>query len=25
MIETWYTQVDGFTRDQLFGGESWRP
>ena len=25
MIETWYTQVDGFTRDQLFRGESWRP
>jgi NAD+ diphosphatase len=25
MIETWYTRVDGFTRDQLFGGESWRP
>jgi NAD+ diphosphatase len=25
MIETWYTRVDGYTRDQLFGGESWRP
>ena len=25
MIETWYTRVDGYTRDQLRGGESWRP
>jgi NAD+ diphosphatase len=25
MIETWYTQIDGYTRDQLRGGESWRP
>jgi len=25
MIETWYTQIDGYTRDQLYGGESWRP
>ena len=25
MIEAWYTRVDGYTRDQLFGGESWRP
>jgi len=25
MIETWYTQIDGYTREQLRGGESWRP
>ena len=25
MIETWYTRFDGYTRDQLRGGESWRP
>jgi NAD+ diphosphatase len=25
MIEAWYTRVDGYTRDQLRGGESWRP
>jgi NAD+ diphosphatase len=25
MIEAWYTRVDGYTREQLFGGESWRP
>jgi NAD+ diphosphatase len=25
MIETWYTRVDGYTREQLRGGESWRP
>jgi len=25
MIETWYMQIDGYTRDQLRGGESWRP
>jgi len=25
MIETWYIQIDGYTRDQLYGGESWRP
>jgi NAD+ diphosphatase len=25
MIETWYMQIDGYTRDQLYGGESWRP
>ena len=25
MIETWYTRVDGYTPEQLFGGESWRP
>ena len=25
MIETWYRQIDGYTRDQLRGGESWRP
>ena len=25
MIEAWYTRVDGYTREQLRGGESWRP
>ena len=25
MIQTWYTSVDGYTREQLRGGESWRP
>jgi hypothetical protein len=25
MIETWYMQIDGYTREQLYGGESWRP
>jgi NAD+ diphosphatase len=25
MIQAWYTSVDGYTRDQLRGGESWRP
>ena len=25
MIETWYTRVDGYSREQLHGGESWRP
>ena len=25
MIEAWYTSADGYTRDQLRGGESWRP
>lgn len=25
MIETWYTRVDGYAREQLHGGESWRP
>jgi NAD+ diphosphatase len=25
MIESWYTRVDGYTREQLRGGESWRP
>jgi hypothetical protein len=25
MIQAWYTRVDGYTRDQLRGGESWRP
>lgn len=25
MIEAWYTRVDGYTREDLFGGESWRP
>jgi NAD+ diphosphatase len=25
MIQAWYTAVDGYTRDQLRGGESWRP
>ncbi|NCV79858.1 MAG: NAD(+) diphosphatase [Actinobacteria bacterium] len=25
MIEAWYTRIDGYTRDQLRGGESWRP
>jgi NAD+ diphosphatase len=25
MIEAWYTGADGYTRDQLRGGESWRP
>jgi NAD+ diphosphatase len=25
MIHSWYTSVDGYTREQLHGGESWRP
>jgi NAD+ diphosphatase len=25
MIEAWYTRSDGYTREQLRGGESWRP
>lgn len=25
MIEAWYTRADGYTSDQLRGGESWRP
>ena len=25
MIQAWYTSVDGYTREQLRGGESWRP
>jgi NAD+ diphosphatase len=25
MIEAWYTRVDGYAREQLRGGESWRP
>lgn len=25
MIQAWYTAVDGYTREQLHGGESWRP
>ena len=25
MIQTWYTRVDGYTSEQLRGGESWRP
>jgi NAD+ diphosphatase len=25
MIQSWYTNVDGYTREQLHGGESWRP
>jgi NAD+ diphosphatase len=25
MIQSWYTSVDGYTREQLHGGESWRP
>lgn len=25
MIESWYTRVDGYAREQLHGGESWRP
>jgi NAD+ diphosphatase len=25
MIQAWYTAVDGYTREQLRGGESWRP
>jgi NAD+ diphosphatase len=25
MIQSWYTAVDGYTREQLRGGESWRP
>ena len=25
MIQSWYTRVDGYTADQLRGGESWRP
>ena len=25
MIEAWYIGADGYTRDQLRGGESWRP
>lgn len=25
MIEAWYIRADGFKREDLFGGESWRP
>lgn len=25
MIEAWYTRIDGYSREQLRGGESWRP
>ena len=25
MIQSWYTRVDGYTSEQLRGGESWRP
>jgi NAD+ diphosphatase len=25
MIQAWYTAVDGYTPEQLRGGESWRP
>ena len=25
MIETWYTRVEGYVRQDLSGGESWRP